>query len=93
MNWYIIRFTHKQVHQGFDINFANEFNVIFDRLNRPEGLSLFKDNHKLNHYQYYYLRIPENFPFDPLTIFSHNGEVDRTFPPAIMMLELIEGNN
>ncbi len=92
MNWYSIKLTHKQVERGSDKNLIGEFRDLNNRLNKPQGFALYKDNHKLNHYQYYYLRIPESFPFDPLKIFSHNAEVHRTFPPAVMMLEPIEGD-
>jgi hypothetical protein len=92
MNWYSVKFTHKQIQQGLANNFIIEFRVLFAQLQKPDGLVLYRDNHKLHHYQYYYLRIPESFPFDPLTIFAHNADVNRTFPPAVMMLEPIEGD-
>ncbi|QQS37802.1 MAG: hypothetical protein IPM56_07600 [Ignavibacteriales bacterium] len=92
MNWYSIRFTHNQVRHGKDRSFIQEFKVLCDQLKKPDGLSLFKDNHRLNHYQFYFLRTPENFPFDAEKLFAHNAEVYRTFPPAVMMLEPIEGD-
>lgn len=93
MNWYSIKFTHKQTQRGSEKNLRTEFRVLFEQLNRPAGMALYKDNHRLHHYQYYYLRIPDSFPFDPLKIFSHNSDVHRTFPPAVMMLEPVEGDH
>ncbi|QQS36945.1 MAG: hypothetical protein IPM56_03035 [Ignavibacteriales bacterium] len=92
MNWYSIKLTHKQIERGCDKKIIDEFRNLYIRLNIKEGMALYRDNHKLHHYQYYYFRVPDSFPFDPLKIFSHNAEVNRTFPPAIMMLEPIEGD-
>lgn len=92
MDWYTLKFTPEQIKKGHAKTLAVDFKIIYKRTNNLSGMALFRDNHCGPPYRIYYIRLPDHFPFDPIKLFGNKG-IARTFPPAVLKLELIEGDH
>lgn len=91
MHWYSLKFSPAEIKKGQAKTLAVDFKIIYLRTNKLKGMGLFRDKNCLPPDYLYFIRLPDHFPFDPIQLFGHKGIV-RTFPPAVLKLELIEGD-
>ncbi|QQS37096.1 MAG: hypothetical protein IPM56_03840 [Ignavibacteriales bacterium] len=90
MIWYKIIFTQTEVNKGKDKAFVKEFSLFFDRINRPQGMSLYSIKEKGDTHIYFYLCMPPHFPLNVESLFAHY-RITHTFEPYDAHFEFVAG--
>lgn len=91
MNWYLVIMTNKELQQGMDGQLETAFNYLYNELNQPANMALYRSRLLGDMHQYYYIRMPEGLSYDLGNVFNQ-FRIKLASEPDIKELTLAVGN-
>lgn len=80
MIWHRVIFTNSELSRGLSRELERDFNYLFNKMNQPEDMKLYRtwlvgDNHL-----YYYMQMPESFGYNLGKVFKQYRTTFTTEP-------------